>query len=269
MPEERDNSAGGRQLPLISVVFVTYNRVVTLGPTLTSFLSNTDYPRDRLELVVADDGSPLEAQRAIREMGFDVCALSPVNRGMGANVNQGIEASRGDYLLHIQDDWVCVGPPNYLRRAVAVLETNNDVGLVICRPHPRCLGERRRAEVGDDAVRIFDNDPRRQVKMVGDHAYTDWPHLKRRLFIQTIGEYKESRRMWETELDYAQRVNAQTRYFIADIVGLDAFRHIGQALSYNHGPLAGRIAAHFEKYSAIRPFVHLARRLKRRLSNSL
>ena len=41
--------------PKISVTFVTYRRVATLRTTLESFLAVTDFPRDRLELIVCDD----------------------------------------------------------------------------------------------------------------------------------------------------------------------------------------------------------------------
>jgi glycosyltransferase involved in cell wall biosynthesis len=266
MPETSHASAADRALPLISVVFVTYNRVVTLRPTLASFLAMTDYPRDRLELVVTDDASPGTVQAAIREMGFDVLALSPSNRGMGANVNRGIASAQGDYVLQLQDDWRCLGPPNYLRRALAVMEAHADVGMVICRPHPRDLPVVRSVQVGDDTIRIFKNDPCRTVGMVGEHGYTDWPHLKRREFIKAIGSYKEGHRMWVTELDYARRVNAQTRYAVADIVGMDAFGHIGAELSYNSGPLAGRLASKLERFAPAGPLVQVARKLKRCLS---
>lgn len=263
---EAGNNAASR--PLVSVVFVTYDRVDTLRETRASFLAMTDYPRDRLELVVADDGSPEDRQAVIRQLGFDKLAMSRTNRGLGANVNQGIAAARGDYVLQLQDDWECVGPPDYLARALAVLEANQDVGVVICRPHPRVLPMRRTAHVGNDVVRVFDNEPARTVRMVGEHGYTDWPHLKRRAFIDAIGPYRQGRRMWETELDYARRVNAQTRYYIADIVGLDAFKHIGAEVSYNTGPLAGRVAAKLERVAPLAPLVAAARKLKRRISGT-
>src|SRR5262249_61884577 len=72
-----------------------------------------------------------------------------------------------------------------------------------------------------------------RVDLVGQHAYTDWPHLKRRAFHDLIGPYQEGTRMWESELDFSRRVNAQTTTLIGDIDNLDAFRHIGQAHSYN------------------------------------
>ena len=256
-----------RLLPLVSIVFVTFNRIETLRPTVASFLAVTDYPRDRLELVVADDASISEVRAAIREMDFDVFALSSLNRGMGANVNQGLAAASGDYILQLQDDWECVGPADYLRRAVAVMQAWPAVGMVICRHHPQRLPKREIPTIGKDLVRIFDHDPARQVRAVGQHAYTDWPHVKRRTFIEAIGPYKEGRRMWETELDYAQRVNAQTSFFIADIVGLDAFRHIGGGLSYNRGPWTARFSMALERYPIVRPLVALARQFKRRLGD--
>ena len=95
MHEVLDSSAGPlpAALPKISAVFVTYNRLETLRPTFDTFLATTDYPRDRLELVVADDSSRPEVQAEIRKMPFDVLALSERNNGIGANVNNGIRAA--------------------------------------------------------------------------------------------------------------------------------------------------------------------------------
>jgi glycosyltransferase involved in cell wall biosynthesis len=202
-------------------------------------------------------------------MGFDILALSQRNRGMGANFNYGIAAASGEFILLLQDDWECIGPRDYLRRAVGVMEARREVGMVICRPHPRRIAERSRPMVGADTVRIFANDPTRPVRAVGEHGYTDWPHLKRRAFVDAVGPYKGGHRMWETELDYARRVNAQTEYFVADIVGLDAFRHIGEELSYNRGPLTARISMALERYALGRHVVALARQLKRRLVDAV
>ncbi len=228
--------------PLISVLFVTYNRLVTLRPTLDHFLANTNYPRDRLELIVCDDCSPDAVQAELRSMQFDKYCLATARNGLGANVNQGLRAASGDLILQLQDEWRCLGPPDYLHRAVAALQTDSDVGMVILNQHPNALPVRNRKAFEGSVLRIFENRPEIRVNMVGQHAYTDWPHLKRRSFHVQLGLYKEAVPMWEMELDFSRRANAQTNTFVADIEGMDVFSHIGFDYSYNTGSWRARLA---------------------------
>lgn len=220
-------------VPKISVLFITYNRLITLRPTFEAFLANTDYPRDRLELICCDDGSPREVQAELRAMPFDVHCLPTKRRGLGANTNQGLHAATGDYILQLQDDWVCEGPADYLMRAIDSLASEAELGMLILFEHPSVLPVRRTVATRYGALRIYDNCVDRQVAVVGQHAYTDQPHIKRRMFHEQLGPYREGVPMWEMELEFSRRVNAQSSIFIGDLVGLNAFRNIGEAHSYN------------------------------------
>lgn len=219
--------------PMVSVVFVTFNRLVTLRPTLESFLSATDYPRDRLELIVADDASPADVQAQLRAMPFDVFRLSSRRGGMGANTNRGLAAATGDFVLQLQDDWECCGPRDYLHKAIEAMEAAPDCGMVLLRPSPNSPPLLRSIDLPTAQLRLYANRPEAPPGSVNDHAYSDWPHLKRREFIKAVGPYREDCPMWDTELDYSRRVNAQVRWFVADLPQVDAFRHIGEAYTYN------------------------------------
>ncbi|HJZ45282.1 MAG TPA: glycosyltransferase, partial [Hyphomicrobiaceae bacterium] len=95
----------------VSVVFVTYDRLETLKPTVESFLSLTNYPRDRLELILSDDASPAAVRLEFAKLAVDKIVVGEMRSGIGANQNRGITASTGDFILQIQDDWICQGPP--------------------------------------------------------------------------------------------------------------------------------------------------------------
>jgi GT2 family glycosyltransferase len=234
-------------LAKVSVVFITYDRIETLEPTLRSFLARTDYPRDRLELVVSDDASPASVQERIRNLDFDRFCFSKKRSGLGANANRGLAAAGGNYILQLQDDWECTASPGYLRKVVAIMEKRPEIGMLILNEHPADLPVRSREDFDNVALTIYENRPEVPVEKVGDHAYTDWPHIKRRAFIDAIGPYLESPRMWETELDYSRRVNLQRQFFIADIGGWTLFKHIGAELSFNTGPLKTQIATWLER----------------------
>jgi len=231
----------------VSVVFVTYDRLETLKPTVESFLSLTNYPRDRLELIVSDDASPSAVQREFEKLAVDRIVIGETRSGIGANQNRGMAASTGEYILQIQDDWLCQGPPDYLSRALAALESRPEVGMVILNEHPMNLPVRTMTSVGGHVVRIYDNFPNKRIKIVGENAYTDWPHLKRREFHQKLGLYKEGVHMATCELDFSRRVNLQQSYFIADVVGLNVFKHIGAHLSYNTNTVPARIVKKLER----------------------
>jgi glycosyltransferase involved in cell wall biosynthesis len=251
--------------PTVSVVFVTYNRLQTLRPTFDSFVRFTDYPRDRLQLIVTDDGSPEPVQGAIRAMPFGVHVFGGKGGDLGANQNRGIAAASGDYVLNLQDDLICHGPPDYLRRAVAVMENVPEIGMVLLNQHPLEPPIREVRNVLGNKVTLYANDPRRKIRMVGEHAYTDLPHLKRRAFIDAIGPYKQRVKMWESELDYSQRINAQTKYFVGDVHGLNVFEHIGAELSFNTGNLNARLGRQLDKLPFGRTLLRSYQALKQRV----
>ena len=172
-------------------------------------------------------------------------------------------------ILQLQDDWECVGPPDYLMNALRALQSFPAIGCVICRSHPaRGLKWSEREVPGTGArVRVFENEPSKQLAMVGESSYTDWPHLKTRAFVTTIGPYRERVKMWDCELDYARRVNAQSEYVIADLAGTDAFRHIGAELSYNRGARMAQMSMALSKYPITRHAVVAARSVRRRLTS--
>lgn len=251
-------------VPLISVVFVTYNRLETLRPTLSSFLARTAWPRDRLELIVADDGSSLDVRKELQSMPFDKFVFGE-HAGLGKNTNRGIRAASGDYILHLQDDWVCQGPADYLQRGVNVFKSVPEAGIVLLYKHPKPPAIKSRQTAGSDQIHVYDNDLTKSILYVGQNsAYSDWPHLKRRELHLDLGLYKENVKMAYCELDFAQRIGSQTKHYIADIVGLDAFRNIGSELSHQPINFKVRLARTIESVSLGKYMYHEYMAWKRR-----
>jgi glycosyltransferase involved in cell wall biosynthesis len=219
-----------RQLPLVSVLFITWKRFNLLKPTVESFLHNTDYPN--LELVIADDGSPPEVQAQIRTLPANRFALPAAHRGLGANNNNGLRLCTGKYVLMIQDDWQCCGPSDYLSNAVAVLEANPNVGLInfAGRLHPPDYSQR--LEGSSEPCYIT---PRPiQGGHIEDFLYCDQPHIQTREALDYIGPYKEDHDMEECELDYNYRWRDQTRFATAlfPAYHLRVFNNEGEAQSF-------------------------------------
>lgn len=90
-------------LPLVSVVIPTFNRASHLSRTLTSIVAE-EYPAK--EIVVVDDGSTDHTGNVCAR--FPVRYLRQVNRGGSAARNAGVAASKGELLLFLDDDDICV-----------------------------------------------------------------------------------------------------------------------------------------------------------------
>lgn len=100
----------------ISVVVVAYNEEKNIGPCLDS-LALLDYPLDRLEIIVVDNGSADRTREIVR--GFMArhphirLAVNPV-RGIGASRNVGLREARHDFLAFTDAD--CTAPPDWLSK---------------------------------------------------------------------------------------------------------------------------------------------------------
>lgn len=105
--------------PAVSVVIPVRDRARELRRCLEA-LWRVDYPRDRLEVVVVDDGSVDDSVLAAREAGAEVVSSGGVGRGPGAARNRGAAAARGEVLAFVDSD--CVPSPSWLRELLGWFE---------------------------------------------------------------------------------------------------------------------------------------------------
>ncbi len=102
------------ELPAISIVIATYARPRQLAACLEAVFA-LDYPRDRFEVIVVDDGAP-EPVGPVAEQHRDRLRIR-VERtergGPGAARNAGARLADGELLAFIDDD--CLPTPGWLR----------------------------------------------------------------------------------------------------------------------------------------------------------
>ena len=105
-------------LPTFSIVIPTYNRPDRLVTCLQA-LAALDYPRDRLEVIVVDDGSPTPAvsQSLGARDAIDVRLLRQPHAGPATARNTGAAQAGGDYLAFTDDD--CKPDADWLRALAA------------------------------------------------------------------------------------------------------------------------------------------------------
>jgi cellulose synthase/poly-beta-1,6-N-acetylglucosamine synthase-like glycosyltransferase len=90
--------------PIVSIVIPAYNEADHIEKTLESLLS-LDYPKDKLDLVVVDDGSSddtYEIASRFRERGVQV--FTKENSGKGAALNYGIKHAKGELVATMDAD---------------------------------------------------------------------------------------------------------------------------------------------------------------------
>ncbi|MEO8726242.1 MAG: glycosyltransferase [Acidobacteriaceae bacterium] len=221
----------------VSVVLITYERFELLERTLLTFRQNTNYPN--LEVIITDDGSSAQTLRKIERLAIDkLIVASRSKSGLGANANRGIRAASGDFILHLQDDFDCHGPSDYLDRAIAAFNAHSEVGIVrFCGVN---ADQHRWTEADHDGFSLLQR-PSGSV-LAAQQLYADLPHLKSRKFVEQVGEYREGCGMEQTEADYVQRFLRQHECeigFFPDLNG-GLFEHTGAALSFRTSNLRYR-----------------------------
>lgn len=102
------------ETPFFSIIIPTYNRPERLGECLQA-LAQLDYPRDRFEVIVVDDGSqvPLDSVVATFQSEIELVLLRQANAGPAAARNYGAQQAKGEFFAFTDDD--CKPTANWLR----------------------------------------------------------------------------------------------------------------------------------------------------------
>ena len=112
--------------PAFSVVVPAYDRPEPVRRCVAG-LGRLDWPRDRVEAVVVDDGSPTPLDQAkLRALapGLELRVVRQENAGPAAARNRGAAEARHPHLAFTDDD--CVPRAGWLRRFAEALEERPD-----------------------------------------------------------------------------------------------------------------------------------------------
>ena len=90
---------------MLSILITSYNRPKALEACLLA-IHQLDL-KIPFEVVVSDDGSENEQLELIKALeGIDRLLTSETNTGLGANLNRGLKACKGSYILYCQEDFI-------------------------------------------------------------------------------------------------------------------------------------------------------------------
>jgi glycosyltransferase involved in cell wall biosynthesis len=115
------------ELPFCSVVMPAHQASLLLPRTLGA-LVDSDYPRDRWELIVVDDASADDSATVAARYADTVIRLPGNPHGPAYARNRGFEVSRGEIVMFFDSDVVV--RKETIRRFVEVLTSRTDVGAV-------------------------------------------------------------------------------------------------------------------------------------------
>jgi glycosyltransferase involved in cell wall biosynthesis len=132
--------------PLISIILTTYNSEKIIEKTLRNIIGQ-DFPLNKVELVIVDDGSKDCTLRVIKEFveqyAKNFCDVKIIvhdrNYGVSKARNDGIKASRGRYILILDHDVIM--PRDTLAKLLYYLESvDRKVVAVIPLHNNTCKG---------------------------------------------------------------------------------------------------------------------------------
>jgi len=113
--------------PLVSIVIPTHNRKVKLERLIRSILES-NYPKDKLEIIVVDDASNDGTREHIKRLFPQVRVIrNDEEKLLAESRNIGIRASKGKYIFIIDDDNIV--DKNTIRELVEYMKRHPEVGV--------------------------------------------------------------------------------------------------------------------------------------------
>jgi glycosyltransferase involved in cell wall biosynthesis len=114
-----------QELPFFSVIIPTYERPAQLALCLRA-LARQDYPLERFEVIVVDDGSANSPRSDIEPFGelLDLKLFEQRNTGPAGARNYGATRARGEFLAFTDDD--CEPDTGWLRALAACFDRTPD-----------------------------------------------------------------------------------------------------------------------------------------------
>lgn len=121
-----------KSMPSISIVIATYNSMRTIRRCLES-IQNQKYPKDRIEVIVADGSSKDETPEVARAFGAQVHTISPKSQNAEYNKSIGIKHAKNEILAMIDHDNVLPHPDWLTHMVKPFMDDERIVGVETLR----------------------------------------------------------------------------------------------------------------------------------------
>jgi glycosyltransferase involved in cell wall biosynthesis len=183
------NLPGVHTFSEVSLLITHYNRSRSLERLLQAFAQQQC---SFGEIVVSDNGSKpehLQYIKQLQEAYTFTLVTTPVNKGLGNNINKGQDFVSLPYTLYVQEDFE---PSEQFTQtfsdALSIMQQRNDIDLVrlyayFSYPYKKAF-EKGFSEMKFQAAPWYTN----HLKF---YVYSDHPHLRRSNFLEKFGRYPE------------------------------------------------------------------------------
>jgi len=235
-------------LPMVTVIVPVLNGAATLAQCLES-LQRLDYPVERREIVVVDNGSTDGTDRVLAASSREIIVEHEARRGPGAARNRGLARAAGDIVAFTDAD--CTVDPAWLRKLIVPLQ---DRGVGISG------GAIHAAEPSNAVQRFGDNihDHRDAIEVCRPPYAITMNWASRREVIQDAGGFDPRfRRCEDVDLAYRLQQHGYRLAFVPDAVVYH--RHVATLSAlFGKGFAHGLHSVHALKAhrAFVRPFGH-------------
>ncbi|TDQ11999.1 glycosyltransferase family 2 protein [Pedobacter metabolipauper] len=178
---------GSRDFSNVSLLITHYNRSGSLRRLLTKMQS---LECKFGEIIVSDDASRpehLDKLEAFKDEFNFKLVTTPVNKGLGNNINKGQDAVTKPFTLYVQEDFVPKDVfPEHFSDALQLLDTHTEMDIArFYAYYPYAY--RKPFEKGFELMDFKLWYP----GYMKFYCYSDHPHLRRSDFLDKFGRYKE------------------------------------------------------------------------------
>ena len=132
---KRDRKVHLSGFPFVSILVPAYNEEDTIIPSLKSVI-NLDYPQDRLEVIVINDGSKDRTEEMVMEFieknrRFNIKLINQKNQGKARSLNNALKIAKGEFFACLDADSFV--EPKTLKKMLKMYE-EEDNNLAIVTP---------------------------------------------------------------------------------------------------------------------------------------
>lgn len=123
-----------KKIPKVSIILPAYNEERIIAHAIESLLK-IDYPREKLEIIVVNDGSTDRTKDIAEEYARQglIKLINQKNAGKAAALNRGIEEARGEIVGCMDADSIV--SPDALKKLIGYFE-NKNIGAAISAIYP-------------------------------------------------------------------------------------------------------------------------------------
>ncbi|NNC50927.1 MAG: glycosyltransferase family 2 protein [Flaviramulus sp.] len=196
--------------PVISILITHYNRPTDLLQCVKAVhkANIANY-----EVVVSDDGSTIENIKIIETYNIDKLILSDVNNGLAANINKGLKACTGQYVIYCQEDFMIKPEINDIMSECINLLKSKKADLIRFSSYFQFNKLIWLTETISIIPKFsFYNFTQNYYR------YSDHPFITKRSFYETYGYYLENTSGRYGEMEYGIRIcNTSAKIAITNI----------------------------------------------------